>query len=213
MVQYVVDTRQSKCYVSSLENVTDFYDVMRGENGEFLQKSPTDFLRFGSGYNFSYEGETRVRGIDAEAWISIRDNYPLTINSALVNGTVELFYSRPGVDISSLYSSTSAPIPLAINMTGTIVNHSCTNETWCAPTEFSAFYNFYSFSSDEPDFDVFDTSPCATPGEYEILSLIIPGQESGSALSQLRKSVRLGLTEWADIPKLQVGNIQVMSHV
>lgn len=193
--------------MTSLENSTDFFDVTTGINGTVVQRTPTDFFRLGSGYNFSYEGVTRLRGIDVDAWISVRELFPLSGVTDLFNGTVELFYTRPGVNSSSLYSSTSDPVLIAINITGILVSSSCSDET-CEDSAIK-YYNIFDFSSQEPDFDVFDTSLCATPGESEILPMIIPGQESGLDIRQLRRNIRLGLTEWADIPKLQVANIQV----
>ena len=74
---------------------------------------------------------------------------------------------------------------------------------------FSALYNIFDFSSQEPNFDVFDTSFCSSPDDYIILSIIIPGQEEGLELGQLRRSIRIGLTDWAQIPRLQVANIKV----
>ena len=209
-VEYIIDRHGSHCYVQPLTNASFLYDMARGTNGTFQLRSPTDFFRLGTGYNFSYEGVTSIRGIEADAWISIRDSFPLSVaNNTLDNATVEVFYSRPGWTSRSLYSTSSDPIPLAINLTGIIVNRSCDDEMCENAMEFSAFYNIFDFSSQEPDFDVFDTSFCSTPGEYDILSLIIPGQEGGMDLSQLRRSVRLGLTGWAGIPALQVSNIQV----
>ena len=209
-LEYIINRRRSNCTVLPLTASVPFYDVVTRSNGTFEMRSPTSFLRLGTGYNFSYEGVTTVRGIEADVWISIRDSFPLNLNATLENGTVELFYSRPGWYASSLFSNTSDPVPLAINITGMLVLQSCGDGMMCNDTQkFSAFYNIYDFSSDEPDFDVFDTSFCAVPGEYNILPLIIPGHEFGMELGQLRKSIRTGLTLWADIPALQVADIQV----
>ena len=207
-MEYVIDRRRSNCSVVPLENATDFYDVVNDQDGSPSLRSPTDFFRLGSGYNFSYEGSTSVRGIPADAWISVRDSFSLSANTALQNGTVELFYSRPGWTSANLFSMTSEPIPLAVNLTGMLVNSTCENAALCG-SKFSAFYNIFDFSSQEPDYDIFDTSFCTEPGQYRILSMIIPGQQSGSAISQLRRNIRLNITEWADIPKLQVASIEV----
>ena len=211
-VGYSIDRRRSICDVYSLETVADiFFDIIRGPNDTFQLKSPTDLFRMGTGYNFSYEGETTVRGIPADAWISLRDSLPLSDNVTLENGTVELFYSRPGWTSATLFSMTSDPVPLASSVTGTMVNGSCDDESCRSP--YSAVYNIFDFSSEEPDFDIFDTSFCSTPDQYLILSLIIPGHEYGSDLGQLRRSVRFGLTEWAAIPALQVANIKVCEQI
>ena len=57
--------------------------------------------------------------------------------------------------------------------------------------------------------DVFDMSFCSPPGEYVILSIIIPGRQRRQELGSLRRAVRLGVTNWAKIPPLQVANIEV----
>lgn len=208
-VEYIIDRRSSNCYVLPLENASMFYDVVTGPDGDYTLRSPSDFWRLGSGHNYSYEGVTTVRGIEADAWIAGYDTFVLSSSFSLVNGTVEVFYSQPGWNLTTVYSYNSDPIPLAINITGTLVN-TCDETEMCEPDrEYSAFHNIFDFSTEEPDFDVFDTSFCSAPGEYVILSLIIPGQESGSDLSQLRRSIRSGLSQWARIPKLQVANIQV----
>lgn len=211
-LEYIIDRRISACYVVPLENASMFYDVISGPDGNYNLRSPSDFWRLGSGHNFSYEGVTTVRGIEADAWIAGYDTFILSSYSTLVNGTVELFYSQPGWNITTVYSYNSDPIPLAINLTGTLVN-TCDDDEMCEPErEYSALYNIFDFSTEEPDFDVFDTSFCSAPGEYAILSLIIPGQEYGSDLGQLRRSIRLGLSQWAGIPKLQVANIQIVGE-
>jgi hypothetical protein len=201
-VQYVIDRSLRKCNVDSLNN-TAYYDIVEGPNGTIRLRPPASFLRLGSGYDFSYEGRTRVRGIEADAWISIRDSFPHT---NLVNVTVELFYTPPGWTASSLSSYTTDPIPLALNLTGMV----CSENVPC--TSLWSFFNIFDFSTREPDFDAFDTSACADPGQYQILSMIIPGQESGMDISQLRRGIRLGLTEWAGLPPLQVANIQAVGE-
>ena len=205
-VQYIIDRSLSQCKVKSLANATSSYDVIIDQSGTTRLRTPTEFFRLGTSYNFSYEGSTRIRGIDADAWISVRDSFPLSSESRVVNGTVELFYSHAHSNISSLYSTVNGPIPLAINLTGTFCSDTaCTNSAELA----SYFLNIYNFFTEEPDFDVFDTSLCASPGQYEILSLIIPGHESGSGIWELRRAVRLGLTNWANLPALQVSDIKV----
>ena len=209
-LEYIIDRRYSSCYVHPLGEAYDDFDIVRGPNGTYQLKSPTDFFRAGIGYNFSYEGETTVRGIPADAWISIRDFFELSSNITLENATVEVFYTRPDWTSATLFSMTSDPVPIASSVTGTIVNGSCEDDMCRSP--YSAFYNLFDFSSQEPEFDIFDTSFCSAPGNYSILSMAIPGHEYGSDLSQLRRSIRLGLTGWANIPPLQVADIKVCSH-
>ena len=206
-LQYFINRRLSNCSVDSIANLNfSSYDIAGGPDGAKRMRTPTEFFRVGAGYNFSYEGVTKIRGIEAEAWISVRDSFPLNLGSKVVNGTVELFYSRPGSTISSLLSNETAPVPLAINLTGTLcyVGDDCGKST-----SLSSFSTFYDFSTTEPDFDVFDTSFCAQPGQYRIISMKIPGHEFGADIGQLRRSIRLGLTEYANISLLQVASIEV----
>ena len=204
-VQYIIDRNLSKCTVEPLANATGFYDITTGPNGTTRPRTPTEFFRLGTGYNFSYEGSTVLRGMEVDAWISIRQSFPLSAKSRVVNGTVELFYSTPDSTISNLFSSVTDPIPVAINITGIF----CSDKSCGNSTKMSSFVNIFDFSTREPDFDVFDTSFCAVAGDYEILYLIVPGHESGAGIGPLRRAIRLGITEWAKLPLLQVSSIQV----
>jgi hypothetical protein len=209
-LQYIINRRLSNCSIYSIANLSySSYDIAGGPDGAKRMRTPTEFFRVGAGYNFSYEGVTKIRGIEAEAWISVRDSFPLNLGSKVVNGTVELFYSRPGSTLSSLLSNETAPVPLAINLIGTL----CYDGDDCGKsTSLSSFSTIYDFSTTEPDFDVFDTSFCAEPGQYRIISMKIPGHEFGADIGQLRRSIRLGLTEYAKLSLLQVASIEVVGE-
>ena len=75
--------------------------------------------------------------------------------------------------------------------------------------DISGVYDIFDFSSEEPDFDVFDISTCFSPSEYHILSLAVPGHEQGLNFSQLRNNIRSAIVDYSKIQPLQVGNIQV----
>lgn len=208
-IQYIINRQFSNCSVQAISNLNfSSYDITTGPNGTTRLRTPTEFFRVDTGYNFSYEGETKIRGISADAWISVRDSFPLNIGFKIVNGTVELFYSQAGSSVSSHLSTNTDPIPLAINVTGT----QCLDDE-CGNTALTFFSNIYDFSTQEPDFDVFDTSFCAEPGQYRVISMKIPGHEFGAGIGQLRRSIRLGLTQYAKLPLLQVANIEVRGRM
>ena len=71
-------------------------------------------------------------------------------------------------------------------------------------TQFYSFSTIYDFSTKEPEYDVFDTSFCAKPGQYRILLMKIPGHVLGADIGQLRRSIRLALTQYAKLSLLQV---------
>ena len=205
-LQYFINRGLSNCFIYPIANLNySSYDVTSQPDGTNRQRTPTEFFRVGAGYNFSYEGMTRIRGIEADAWISVRDSFPVSLNFELFNGTVELFYSRPGFRVTSLLSNSTTPVPVAINTTGAI----CSDD---GCTQFSLFSTIYDFSTKEPEYDVFDTSFCTKPGKYRILSMKIPGHVLGADIGQLRRSIRLALTQYANLSLLQVANIKVCKY-
>ena len=70
-------------------------------------------------------------------------------------------------------------------------------------------FDIFDYSTEEPDFDFFDITPCLPPSEYRVLSLAVPGHERGLDFSQLRRNLRSAFVSYSSIQPLQVGNIQV----
>ena len=114
----------------------------------------------------------------------------------------------PGWRITSDRTVTTDPVLWRINLSGDLSFTNATDNTTSSGL-YSATYDIFDFSSEEPDFDVFDVSTCFSPSEYHVLSLAVPGHEQGLNFSQLRKNIRSAIVSYSNIQPLQVGNIQV----
>ena len=189
-----------------------YFQSLEGNSDLLAQLvTPADLLNFTQQFEYAYEGVTNIRGVDVDAWISIQPMGILrfTIGEVVVrNGTLELFFTRPGWRITSDRTVTTDPVIWRIRISGDLL---LTNGRTNSATSgfYSAMYNIFDFSSEEPDFDVFDVSACFSPSEYHVLSLAVPGQQQGLNFSQLRKNLRSAIVDYSKIQPLQVGNIQV----
>ena len=193
-------------------NEAAYFQSLEGNSDLLAQLvTPADLLNFTQQFEYAYEGVTNIRGVDVDAWISIQPMGILrfTIGEVVVrNGTLELFFTRPGWRITSDRTVTTDPVIWRIRISGDLL---LTNGRTNSATSgfYSAMYNIFDFSSEEPDFDVFDVSACFSPSEYHVLSLAVPGQQQGLNFSQLRKNLRSAIVDYSKIQPLQVGNIQV----
>jgi len=142
-----------------------------------------------------------------DAWISIRDFQQIN-RANLTDGLYELFFTRPGWTISNELTAETDPIPWRAKLTGVISFIDPTDNS-TATMNMSNVFDLFGYSSDEPSFDVFDTSLCFPPSEYVILTIIIPGNENGLDLRRLRKAVRLSVSDYTGVQPLQVGSIEV----
>ena len=197
-LQYVIRRQFSNCTVVPITDVD--------ESGRPHLRPASEFLLLNQ-YNYSYEGVTNVRGVDVDSWVSIHDSQQFPN----VHFTSEIFFTRTGWTISNTHSVITDPIPWRINVTGTFSSSNRTGNGTVSYTG-SLVLDFFGGSGDEPNFDVFDTSICLPPSEYQFATMAIPGQENGLDLRQLRKAVRQSVSTYAQIQPLQVGSIEVSVH-
>lgn len=208
-VQYFINRRLRSCSVSPI-NTTFGFDVEVGDDGLPQLKSPSDLFLLSNEFNYSYEGVSNVRGVDVDSWVSIRDFQRFSANSFLTDGLYEVFFTRPEWTVSTLNGNGNRdPVPWRLKVSG-VFNFTVNGTT--NVTDLTAVYDLFGFSVEEPSFDAFDTSVCFAPTEYHILTLAVPGNNSGVDLRQLRRNVRLAIADFADIPPLQIGNIQVLGE-
>ena len=203
-VQYFISRQFSNCSIMPLTANSSVLNDAADEDGLPQLKSPNELFFQNNEFNFTYEGVSNVRGVDVDSWVSIRDFQEFGPASSITNGLNEVFFTRPEWNVSTLNGYNEGPIPWRLAIRGMLTVNSTANAT-----NFTAVYDIYSFSEQEPDFDIFDTSVCYTPSEYHILTLAVPGNESGVDLRQFRRNIRLSVAGYAAIPPLQVGNIQV----
>lgn len=204
-VQYVIFRQFTNCSVSPISG--PLFDATVGADGVPRLKSPSDLFLLSNQFNYSYEGVTNVRGVDVDAWISIRDFEQIN-RANLTDGLYELFFTRPGWTISNQLTVETDPIPWRVKLSGVISFINPTDNS-TAMMNMSNVFDLFGYSSDEPSFDVFDTSLCIPPSEYVILTIIIPGNENGLDLRRLRKAVRLSVSDYTGVQPLQVGSIEV----
>jgi len=177
--------------------------------------NPPDLLSYIPLFPYVYEGVTNVREVSVDAWIGLISASPYeftTPNLAgflyVTNLTYEVFFTRPGWRITNdrTVTTKSTLLRLIVNADSMYTNYTdnvTTNGT------ISGVYDIIDFSTEEPDFDVFDISTCFSPSDYHILSLAVPGHEQGLNFSQLRNNLRAAIVDYSQIQPLQVGNIQV----
>ena len=173
--------------------------------------TPVDLITFAQFFTYTYEGVTNIRGVDVDAWIGRQPELSIRfIAGQLVvrNGTWEIFFTRPGWRITGDRTVSTDPVLWRVNIQGDFLfTYARDNSTTSGI--YPATYDIFDFSSEEPDFDIFDVSTCFSPSEYHVLSLAIPGHEQGLNFSQLRRNLRSAIVDYSKIQPLQVGNIQV----
>lgn len=206
-VQYIIFKQYTNCSITPITITSPLTTYLVSDNGVPHLRSLSGLLLQNEQFNYSYEGITNVRGVDVDSWVSIRDfqKFPY---ANVTDGLYEVFFSRPGWTINSLHTVTTEPILWRAKLSGmfsfiNFANNSTVSERG------SFVFDFFDASGDEPGFDAFDTSVCLPPSEYQIITMVIPGQENGLDLSWLRRAVRKSVSDYTQVQPLQVGSIEV----
>ena len=210
-VQYVVNNEVLECSAQSLDNASPyFYDIATDEDGVQLV-SPNNFFFLGSEFNYSYEGVSNIRGVDVDSWVSVRDFERVSAAVNLTNGVYEVFFTRPEWYHITGSGVNRDPVPWRIKYTGT-VNYLNASDNTTAMINQTFEMDFFAFSTDEPPYDAFDVASCSAPDDYYTLVLFIPRQEETINLAQLRRNIRMGVSNFTGVRPLQIGNIQVSNY-
>jgi len=171
-----------------------------------------DHLQRQDQYNYTYEGFSRVRDVDTESWISLRNNQPLNHNTNFT-GFFQIFATRSSIwSIATGINSTSnMSIPWRVIVDG--------NFTYRSPNGIVSskyqrlWYNMLEFKTSEPDFDPFDVSVCFGVDQYTSLRLTLqlPDGTPYTSLDHtlLRARIRLALSQAASVPATRIGGIHV----
>ena len=208
-VQYTINNRLTDCTAHSLEDYAPYlFDVTTDDEGTFQLVSPNDFFLLGSEFNYSYEGVSNIRGVDVDSWVSVRDFEKVAEAVNLTDTIYEVFFTRPGWVYTTDRSVNTDPVPWHIKITGG-VSYLNSSDNSIVKVKGTYEMDFFDFSTDEPPYDVFDISSCSAPGDFYTMVLIIPGQESGIDFGQLRRNIRMSVTNYTGLRPLQIGNIQV----
>ena len=151
---------------------------------------------------------TKVRGIDADSWVSVRDFERISGNSNISNAVYEVFFSRPGWVLVNGHSVSTDPAPLRTIISGDFSYVNRTDGSIVTKT-MSFQYDLFDFSSEEPPYDAFDISSCSEHDDLVSIVFIIPGQLSGINVGSFRENVRASISNYTGVSPLQISSINV----
>ena len=174
-----------------------------------LQSIKNHFLRQDE-YNYTYEGVSQVRRVDAESWISQRDREIFNNQTVFTNGSVQVFYTLPGWNISYGYDKyINISVPWRSVIAGNFSQLSQEENS----TYFIVNSEVLEFRTEEPNFDVFDVSVCFSVDQYTTVRLILPLPDgiryTSLDHSLLRTTVRSTLSAAANVSASRLGGINV----
>ena len=186
-VVYTINRQSHDCFIKSLyENNT-----AKSTEGNVQMKTHWKDI-ISSTLNYSYKGPSMVRSAVVDVW-------SLCHNLTNDESEVMIALTRPGTPVRSLNSMVEDPVLWQLSMRG---NHSINGD-------FSTVFNFFDFSYDRPNSDLFDPSKCFSSEDYELLILQLPGRVTEVDVTHLHSSIRMTVANYTGVYPLQVGNIKV----
>ena len=206
-VQYSINRTSRLCNISAIEPRTAFFpDETIDETGNVVLSSLFDLLspQVNSTDSYVYEGESTVRGIPAEAWISFADEFKYnSFNFTFYNITLQLYFTKEQYSINGRQS---VQIPI-LQRTSGIVQGVLNNSQFTR--EFSGESDIYEFDPTEPAYEVFDAFVCYDTSATKELTFVLPVAAMGMDFTNLRGSIRSALSAATSAPGSQFSNIQV----
>jgi hypothetical protein len=205
-VQYFVNRTSGSCNVSAISGGNFFPDVHIDENGHAVLSSFLELISsFTNGSDsYIYEGESVVRGIQADVWIAFTDQFKyMASNFSFVNITMELYFTK---ELVSLNGQKPMPIPLRERISGIVMNGSNIVRSVDAVVE------LFNFNMEEPAYEVFDAYVCFKPSSTKEVTFTLPGVAMGTDLSGLRGNIRAAFSQATSAPASQFGNIQIQTY-
>ena len=209
-MQYAIDSRFGTCSTGPIN--ASSAAAVRDANGTFHLQGLKDHFSRQDQYNYTYEGLSRVRGVDTESWISLRNSQPLS-NTVNFTGFFQLFstLSPPWTVATGINSSSNMTVPWRAVIDGTFSNVSSNGTTGLVYQRLT--YDMLEFKTSEPDYDPFDVSVCFGVGQYTLLRLTLPLPDGAPYTSidhsLLRTRIRLALSRAANIPATRLGGVNV----
>ena len=193
------------------------FQAVRDDDGNLHLRNPKNIFFAQDYQNFVYEGVVQLGdNIEADAWIAQNTSNITVSNIKFSNPRYELYFSRPGTVISSVYGSSLNPVPLSslfsATQTTTYPNGSVTVED----VTYDSVY--YSFTSVEPPLDVYDISRCLSPDEYVEIRMRFKLDALVNSEQNLKQSIRFSLSEYAKkvgmpfLTPLQVSSLGVSDN-
>ena len=187
-VVYVISRHSHKCVVKSSHDGNVNQSANEGSPIKSLQN-----LLFLS-LNYTYKGTRLVRSALVDTWST---QHNLTSND-IEDALFQIAFTRPGTPIKNINFYIEEPILWQFSISR--------NESLGS---FSSVLNFYEWSYDKPNSNVFDISVCVNSEDYELLVMLIPGQLSQVDEDHLCNSIRLAVANYTGIYPFRVGNIKV----
>ena len=213
--QYIINHRFANCSISPLtaESPFVFFDVSIADSPDRPSlATPNQILFLSNEFNYSYEGVTTVRGVEVDSWLSVREFERLGFGLNFTDAVLEFYFTRPGWKIASQIDVSETPIPWGASFRG-VISYYNTSSNMTESLNITGENDILGFTTEEPLFDIYDTSICIEPTEYVILTMFFAGHETGMDFGQLRRAIRSAIVDYTGITPLQVGNIQVGSRV
>ena len=210
-VQYVINSRYGYCSISPI-SVINGTAVTEDPDGTLHLQGLKEHFLIRNESDYTYEGVSRLRDVDTESWISLRDRQVFNNRSILTDGYIQVYYTQSTWSVvSSFDSNSNKSVPWEYIVSGTF-SYQLDNGTWVTFNGTSA-YHVLEFQTVEPDFDVFDTSICFGVDQYSLLRLTLP-LPAGTLLTsldhtQLKSKVRMALSQAVNIPATRIGGIHV----
>jgi hypothetical protein len=208
-VQYLINRTNSSCSVSAIGGGALLPDGYIDENGHAVLSSFLEIItRFTNGSDsYVYEGESVVRGIQADVWIAFTDQFKLMANNGtLVNITMELYFTK---ELISLNGQKPMQIPIRLRISG--IGTGIRNGTKIV-RPFDLFLEYFNFNMQEPAYEVFDAYVCSKPSSTKEVTFTLPGVAMGTDLSGLRGNIRAAFSQATSAPASQFGNIQIQTY-
>lgn len=210
-VEYIINRYTSTCSSSQLGTIDSGGDYRTDNMGNEVLLSPSEILYLGNQFDYSYEGVTTVRGVEVDAWISVRNVHQFESGN-LTDAVFEFFFTRPDYTVSTDRSSGEVSIPWRITIRGTAsytLTNFTANTTELVNREVDAVIDFFDFSSMEPPYDAYDVSLCSSEDETHTMVFAFNTSQAGIDFGRFRSNLRAAVVQATGIKPLQVNNIQV----
>ena len=213
--QYVIDQSSQSCSIQNLTEQNTFYDSTVDSEGQLHLQSLRNLFLANDQFKFSYEGVTTVRGLMVDVWISPRD-FEQYYGANITNGVYNLYFTRPGQQVTSEFGSTTEPVIVQTRFSG-FARTELPDGT-ILEQNFTQTNSLFGFTPAEPPLDVFDTSTCFYPSDYVMIRFTVPSNVTLNNQTEFRSNIRSAFMNYASsigMPfksPLQINSIQVIDY-
>ncbi|XP_013419344.1 uncharacterized protein LOC106180028 [Lingula anatina] len=195
-VRYIKDLFQGSCSLDILD--PSGFDAKSAGPSTVRIRSPSEFFGFSDPKsNFTYTGKRKVRDIDADVWIGVRQDWPTGLN--FTSYWEWSFAQTNWTQYSGKLAEGGEPIRMEVN----ILEDPST----------SIIYNILDFNEEEPSLLLFDVGVCYTGLKHARIQFAFPGSYydlvQKSNLANFQYAVMVSLIGTATVSPLRIDNLQV----